>query len=298
LTLALAVLACGLPTASSSPTPVPVQPIASTPTVAVPSLTLEQMKNAQYQLGTRDDHAMVQLTGGTYQQGTDTTTLDYARVTLTDFVSFGDLTGDGVNESAAMVFENFGGTGDFGMLAIYKSMVGAPVFVTSTLIDDRPQVNGIAIENGEVFLDAVTHGFNDPACCPALHTTRRYTFVNDQLRMMNYTTDTPDGKQRQIEVESPLNGAEAAGDLSLSGKVSIAPFENTLSYHIYDEAGNELSAGPVMVTALDMGAPGTFNETISLAGITAGTTIYLEVQDQSAADGSLLAMNAVKLFVK
>jgi hypothetical protein len=86
--------------------------------------------------------------------------------------------------------------------------------------------------------------------------------------------------------------------VQVSGTVSIAPFENNLSYIIYDQAGSQLAAGPVAVTAPDLGAPGTFNETIALNDIPAGTTVYLEVQDVSAADGSLLALDAVKLLVK
>ena len=84
----------------------------------------------------------------------------------------------------------------------------------------------------------------------------------------------------------------------LTGTVSIAPFENNLSYFIYDETGNQLLGGPVMVTAPDFGAPGTFDESISLEGVPARTTIYLEIQDVRAADGSLLALDAVKLIVK
>ncbi len=53
-----------------------------------------------------------------------------------------------------------------------------------------------------------------------------------------------------------------------------------------------------MVTAPDFGAPGTFSELIPLAGIPADTTIYLEIHDLSAADGSILALDAVKLIVK
>ncbi len=117
------------------------------PTVPAPSLTAEQLKNAQYQLGARDDHAMVQLTDGQYQQGTDATTLDYAHVGLTEFISIGDLTGDGVDEAAAIFFENYGGTGNFAFLAIYTNVNGLPVFLTPSLIDDRPIINSMAIEN-------------------------------------------------------------------------------------------------------------------------------------------------------
>ena len=299
LPLTLATLACGLTApASNAPTPAPVQETIPAPTEAAPSLTADQLKNAQYQLGARDDRAVIQLTDGKYQQGTDATTLDFAYIGLTQFVSVGDLTGDGVNEIAAIFLENYGGTGNFGLLTIYSNVNGLPVFLTSTFIDDRPMINSMSIENGEVFLDAITHGAQDGGCCPTLPTTRRYALVNNQLRMVNYTTATPEGAKRIVEITAPVNGAEASGSVQVSGTVSIAPFENNLTYFIYDEAGNQFAAGPVMVTAPDFGAPGTFNETFTLEGIPPGTTIYLEIQDISAADGSWLAMDAVKLVIK
>jgi hypothetical protein len=287
--LFLATLACA--------SPFPNQDATLTPTASAPELTADQLKNAQYRLGARDDFALVQLTDGKYQQGTDATTLDFANVTLAEFTAIGDLTGDGVSEAAAIVFENYGGTGNFGFLTIFSNVNGVPVFLYSTLIDDRPLINSLAIENGEIYLDAVTHGFEDPGCCPALATTRRYVLVNNQLRVTNYSTSTPEGTKRVIEIISPANGTESTGSVQVSGTVSVAPFENNLSYFIYDQAGNQLAAGPVAVTAPDPAAGGTFNETITLTGIPAGSA-YLEIQDVSAADGSLLALDAVKLAVK
>jgi hypothetical protein len=213
-------------------------------------------------------------------------------------VAFGDLNGDGIDEAAAMFLENYGGTGNFGLLTIYSNVNGLPVFLTSVLIDDRPMINSISIENGEVFLDAVTHGVDDGGCCPTLQTTRRYILMNNQLHMVNYTTNTPDGKKREIEITAPANGTEASGSVQVSGTVSIAPFENNLSYAVYDEAGNQYTAGPLPVTASDLGGPGTFNATFTLEGIPPGTTVYIETQDVSAADGSWLAMDAVKILVK
>ena len=84
LILTLATLACGLAApASNAPTPAPVQETIPAPTESAPSLTVDQLKNAQYQLGARDDHAVIQLTNGKYQQGTDATTLDFAYIGLT-----------------------------------------------------------------------------------------------------------------------------------------------------------------------------------------------------------------------
>jgi hypothetical protein len=301
LALTFTTLACGLASpASTPPTPAPVQPTVPVPTEipTVPQLTADQLRNAQYQLSARDDHALVQLTDGQYQQGTDITTLDYAVVTLTDFAAAGDLTGDGVNELAVIVFENYGGTGNFAFLTIYKNVDGLPVFLSSAIIDDRPIINGIAVENGEVLLDVITHSFEDPGCCPSLPATGRYVLVNDQLRLTNYTTSTPQDVKRSIEIMTPADGTEVTEFVQVNGAVSVAPFENNLSYFIYNEAGDQLASGPVTVTAPDFGAPGTFSELIPLAGIPAGATVYLEIQDISAANGFILAMDVVKLVVK
>src|SRR6185295_19916345 len=111
-------LACG----SATPAPASVEPASPAPTVSTPALTVDQLKNAKYQLGTTDDSTVVQLTDGKYQRGTDTTTLDYAYIALTQFAAVGDLTNDGVDEAAAMFLENYGGTGNFGLLAVYVNV--------------------------------------------------------------------------------------------------------------------------------------------------------------------------------
>jgi hypothetical protein len=222
LILTLAASACGLPAASPpTPTAAPVQEVTALPIAGV---SLEQLQSADYQLGIREDHAVVRLSGGKYQQGTDSASTDFMSIGLTDFVAFGDLNGDGTNEAAAIFFENYGGTGTFGMLTIYSSINDETVFLTSILIDDRPVINNIAIENGQVFLDATTHAFDDPACCPTLGTTRRYILKHNQLQMVHYTTSTPDGQIREIKIAAPLNGAEASGSVQVSGTVTIAPF--------------------------------------------------------------------------
>ena len=116
--------------------------------------------------------------------------------------------------------------------------------------------------------------------------------------MTDYTTFTPDGKPRTITIESPANGTEVFSSVQIKGHVAIAPFENNLAYSIYDVSGVELSAGAITVTAPDLGAPGTFDAVIPLGNILSGAVITIEVQDISAADGSLLAMDSVELVVK
>ncbi len=272
----------------------------STPRAATPTTVPEQaaeLRNAQYQLGASNALQIVQLSSGTFEQGTPGAE-DFVSVSVTDFVAVGDLNADGMEEVAALISENYGGTGVFVFLTVYTEVDGTLTFQTSRMVDDRPQLNALSIENNEIFLDAVIHGIDDPLCCPTLRTNSHYRWVDNQLDLTDYTTFTPDGRPRTITIESPTDGTEVFTSVPIKGSVAIAPFENNLAYRIFDVSGIELSAGPIMVTAADLGAPGTFDAIIPLGNILSGAIIRIEVQDLSAADGSLLAMDSVELVVK
>jgi hypothetical protein len=204
-----------------------------------------------------------------------------------------------VKEYAALIAENYGGTGVFVFLAVFVDVNGELVFQASTLVDDRPALNALSIENGEVFLDAVIHAAEDPFCCPTLRTTRHYRLVTaNHLDMTDYTTFTPDGRPRTITIETPANNTEAYSSVQFKGRVAIAPFENNLTYRIYDLVGIELSVGSIAVNAAELGGPGTFNAIVELGTILSGSVVRVEIQDISAADGSLFAMDSVELVVK
>ena len=273
------------------------QVTASPATPTTVSEEVQAIRNTPYQLGAADTLQVVQLTDGTFEQGTPGSD-DFMSVMMTEFVALGDLNRDGTDEAAALVSENYGGTGVFVFLAVYSQPEGTWRFETSTMVDDRPQLNTVSIENNEIFLDAVIHGADEPMCCPTLRTTRHYRFVDTLLDLTDYTTFTPDEKPRTIMIEAPQDGSDVFTSIPVQGQVAIAPFENNLVYRIYDISGIELSAGAITVSAPDPGAPGTFEAVIPLGHILSGAIIRLEIQDLSAADGSLLAMDSVELVVK
>jgi hypothetical protein len=258
---------------------------------------VKEIRNGQYQLGAADVPRFVQLTNGKFDQGTQGGP-DYVSVSMTDFIAVGDLTGDGKEEVAALVSENYGGSGVFVFLAVYQNVEGKLSFQTSTLVDDRPKINALSIKNGEISLDMVIHGSNDPMCCPTLRTTRQYRFVDNLLDMTNYTTFTSDGKPQTIKIESPEDGAQVFSSVPIKGSVAITPAEKNLMYHIYDVSGIELSAGQIPVTVAKPGGQGTFDALIPLGKVLSGAVIRIEVQDTDAADASLLAMDSVELVVK
>jgi len=281
----------GAPAPVTGKTPAPQTPTPAPDYVA-------QLRNAQYQLGTPDSLQVVQLADGKFEQGVPVSA-DFISVHVTDFITAGNLNGDGVNEVVALISENYGGTGVFVFLAVYENVNRELAFQTSSIVDDRPQLNALSIENNEIFLDATIHGFEDPGCCPALRTTRHYRLAEGgQLDMIDYTTFTPAGAPRTITIESPVSRSDVFSSVQVKGKVAIAPFENNLAYSIEDVGGVELSRGAISVSAPDPGAPGTFDAVIPLGNILSGAVIKLEVQDISAADGSLFAMDSVELVVK
>jgi hypothetical protein len=132
-------------------------------------------------------------------------------------------------------------------------------------------------------------------CCPTLQTRRHYELHEGHLAQRDFASQVETGAWRTITITSPEDGASQGASIKVQGTVTIAPFENTLSYRIVDAAVNELGAAPLSVSAAEMGGPGTFEVEVPLGAVPAGTTVWVEIRDLSAADGSVLAMDSVKL---
>lgn len=279
-----------------TPTPTPyIYPTAETPTV--PALTVDALRNASYTLPNfTGDLFLYQLTDGKYTLG-DPAVTGYVEVTLLDTFAFGDLNNDGVNDAAVLLAENFSGTGVFVSANAVLNEGGQPRHAASSMIDDRPQIVNLDIRDGEIFLEAVVHAFDDPACCPELSVTRSYKLSGASLTLVRATTRLSNGQERVIAIESLSDGTEIRGELVIRGSVSIAPFENTLTYRVYNEQGNELAAGPIMVDAADFGAPGTFSIMLDTSTFSMGR-VRIVVADLSAADGSVLAMDSVEIIIQ
>ncbi|MFZ5820523.1 MAG: Gmad2 immunoglobulin-like domain-containing protein [Chloroflexota bacterium] len=290
--------------AAGTPAPLPSQPepvsslegatVSPAPTPLDPFL--ERVRDTDYPLGAVDAPRTVRLADGGYTEGSSGA--DYLAVTMTGFLALGDLDADGENEAAALVAEQYGGSGAFYFLAVYENQGDEPVYAASTFIDDRPLLTGLSIQDGEIYVDATVHTGDDPVCCPSLPTSRRYRFFPPNLALTYYATQTPAGQPRAIAIQAPVDGAQVSGTVRLKGSVSVAPFENALVYRIFDMGGVELSAGPVEVDAPAPGAPGEFETAIDLGRILTNASIRIAVQEASAADGSLLAMDSILLQVR
>jgi len=301
-TIVLAVAGCTAQPATPPPPPPATQTSLPAPTATVSAdLTLDQVKNAQYTIKPGDRTLTFKLVNGTYQSGTDTTAPDYYQVTMSDKVAFGDLNGDGVADAAVTIGINMGGSGVFEYVVAFVSNNGQPVQAGYYFVDDRAKLDALTIKDEKIVADAVVHGPNDPMCCPTIpvEATLQLPFDGSlNLLRISQSSKTPTGDVREITIKSPEQGTTVSNPCTLTGSVTIAPFENTLVYKVYDNKMNEISKGPLMVNAANMGGPGTFELALDLTSTGYEGQIFVTISDLSAADGSTLAMNSVQLNLK
>jgi hypothetical protein len=99
--------------------------------------------------------------------------------------AFGDLDGDGVADAAVLLVENSGGSGAFIYLAAVLNQDGEPNNQTTALLGDRVQVESLKIETGQIQIEMLTHGPDDPLCCPTQETTASYTL--EALELLHFS---------------------------------------------------------------------------------------------------------------
>ena len=259
---------------------------------------MDQLKNAAYQLAVQNSHQTVHLVNGAYQSGNDPASADYVSVTLTEPIAFGDLNGDGVSDAAVLLAENYGGTGVFVSVIAMLNQNGLAVQAASELVDDRPILNSITIQDGQIILDATVHGPNDPGCCAAQPNKRVYRYEADRLVITSLSITTPDQRERTITIDSPSEGVDVSWPLVVTGHITIAPFENNLIYSVYDMNHKQIAVGPLVVNADQPGGPGSFSLPLDLSNSSATGPVRIQVEDSSAADGTILALATVKVNIK
>jgi heat shock protein HslJ len=130
-------------------------------------LTVSALKNTSYS-GIQDIGGPVRLQAGTWQGRPPMP--GSASVPRVDFLgrlaARGDLTGDGIEEAAVLLASNFGGSGVFLHVAIVGQQGSGLRNLDTRFVGDRIQVRDLRIESGQVVLDVVRAGPNDPSCCP------------------------------------------------------------------------------------------------------------------------------------
>jgi heat shock protein HslJ len=144
-------------------------------------LTLDDLRNATYP-SEWEDSGVVTLTDGRYE-GEPYVEGGASRlvVTLISPLAFGDLDGDGVDDAAVILVANPGGSGTFYSLEAVRDESGEPAHLASHSLGDRAQIRSLAIEGGQIALEMVTHGPDDPMCCPTQIVRNTYALEGGEL---------------------------------------------------------------------------------------------------------------------
>ena len=286
-----------IPTGQSMPTallPAPTTALPAPPTpTPLPILVEAQLKNGSYQDVLFPEP--LTLVDGRYQSGSGAEMLS---VMLQPLIAYGDLNGDGLEDAALLLAENGGGSGVFVSLVAVLNQNGQPQQAGAVLVDDRPQIQSLAIQNGVILLGAVIQRSSDPMVSPTLVVSETFRLAAGGLHLVSLSTPTDGGLTRQITIASPAWGAETGASLQVSGEMPIGPFENNLLYRIVDAAGQEFAAGPFPVISDGIGGPASFDNALILPILPAGAVIWLELSENSMMDGSPLAVARVMLTYK
>ena len=256
-------------------------------------LTSELLRNMEYQLPY--SQKTVKLVDGDYKASEGESAFS---ANIAGIIAFGDLDQDG-RDDAAFILSEVDGTSEASIsLVAVTTPAGQPVVVFSLPLGERELVNTIKIQSAHVILDMLVHSPNDQKCCPSQQVTKTFALAKGGLYLSHLTAKTPDGNDRNIQIESPAGGTQVETSVNIKGAVTIAPFENTLVYRVYDELNTRLAEGSLQVNSAGPGATGTFEGNIDLSSAGSGLKIRVEVLDLSAADGSILAMDSVNLVRK
>ncbi len=168
--LTLVLLSLTLPVACGPKTPEPPPP-----------LTVEMLKNAEYPSEWPAD-GVAKLTDGEYQEKiVPGAASKLIIVVYPDMHAFGDLDGDGVDDAAVILATSAGGSGTFISLEAVINDQGTPKHVASAELGDRAKIESVVIESGQITVEMVTHGPDDPLCCPTVEATQKYKLQGDTL---------------------------------------------------------------------------------------------------------------------
>lgn len=310
LALMLVLLACSVqinttetPASAITDTSIPpvVVSITETPTLYLPApvseLSEELLRNGTYDLPAfTGTPRTVTLVNGSYASSTDPAAVDYISVSMSDLVAFGDLNYDSFIDAAVILGINTGGTGTFIYIAAVLDRGGSPVHVASVYIDDRAFNTSLAITSGEILSDILIHGVDGPLCCPSFQTRQGFRLFGSQLLLTRFLTWTT-GVQRAINIDSPADLDDVNYPFTISGSVSIGPFENTLAYAIYTSDNTLVTNGSVMTASPNPGDPGSFSLPLDLSMAGVYGLVRIEFAEISMMDGSVMTLDSVLVKV-
>ena len=143
-------------------------------------LTINQLNNRKYLIPSweqPDQGEWVQLKNGEFTRRNPDNPL-FVNVVK---IAVGYLSNNQTKDAAVIYGYNTGGSGFFVVLCAVINDQGNPKNTALIDLEDRVKINSLRIQSGKIIIDMVTHGPNDPACCPTVKKIATYTLIGNKL---------------------------------------------------------------------------------------------------------------------
>jgi heat shock protein HslJ len=160
----------------------------------------ETLKNMEYK-SEFTQSGVAPLVGGEYREQAAPGSATETVVMLTEHVAYGQL--DGQEAAAVILVTDPGGSGTFYDLAAVVEQDGQPVNIATTLLGDRAQIQALSIAGNEIVVEMITHGPDDPMCCPTQQVVQTYALQGEEL----------------VQTSSQVTGSTEAATDSLTGVI-------------------------------------------------------------------------------
>jgi hypothetical protein len=143
-------------------------------------LTVNQLNNSKYLIPSwenPDQGEWVQVKNGEFDRSNPDNFL-FVRVVE---IALGSLSPKATKDGAVIYGYNTGGSGTFMMLGAVVNDRGHPKNIAWADLGDRVKINSLHIRGGKIVIDMITHGPNDPACCPTVKKIATFRLVGNRL---------------------------------------------------------------------------------------------------------------------
>lgn len=280
-------------TATLKPTDTPESPPTATPSPVHP-LAWEMLRNTAYPSEWPKD-GVAQVVDGVYREKYMPDSATEMVISLADIHTFGDLNGDGVDDVLVILISYPGGSGTFFHLAAVLNQDGTTNPVATAFLGDRTIIRSMAIESGQIVLEMITHGPDDPMCCPNMDRRQVYTLQDGNLNLVEQI-DTPRTEPAIPRAVEPERIEFPPGITSVTLEGSLFPIGDK-RYVLHGYAGQTMSLtvispydhvflscygsdGAVLVSVLDETTswtgelPRTLEYMITLVSIAGNETTY------------------------
>ncbi len=146
---------------------------------SVPPEIADALANASYPLNYTGS-GTIQLENGEFRQPAATDSAAEIVTQLTESMAVSETAAGGTMVAAILVSQT-GGTGTFYDLVALQEVDGELSDPASTYLGDRIVINSLTIVEGQIVVDMVVQGPEDPFCCPTQAVVQTYELVGSEL---------------------------------------------------------------------------------------------------------------------